>query len=289
MQGVSMIASAPNPKQTTVLQGMHGRVVACDSAYDVEANNEGRDVLINGSYLGVLPARFLANHRPRGVVGVDAGIGPEGAGIAGLWFLEALGIPAAAVDVLGILLGDGRDVSQNGVVSFVNEPAKACGVQPGMTAFEAGRMMLENDAVPRRPRQVTNRTVVHQGSDGRQVVCTDSIAFGVAEDTGRNVLVTAGHTGRSAVPYLLKVRPYGFICSDGGVGRALSGMAGLQMVERDGLPGATVSAATAKMGDALSTFNQGIISAVNVGASACGVTVGMPAKTAALLLLNQVL
>ena len=69
--------------------------MAMDSAYDVAPENQGRDVVINASYCGVLPARFIAEHRPRGATGVDCGVGPAGASIAGLWYLEALNVPAA--------------------------------------------------------------------------------------------------------------------------------------------------------------------------------------------------
>jgi hypothetical protein len=99
-----------------------------------------------------------------------------------------------------------------------------------------------------------------------------------------NVLLTAGHTGRSAVPYLLSVRPFGFICSDGGRGGDDSGLSGLGIVEAEGLCGATVDAKSARMGDGLSTWHDGIISACNAGARAKGVTVGMRAPEAARLL-----
>ncbi|MBP2366200.1 hypothetical protein [Pseudonocardia parietis] len=271
--------------QTVVAEEERGRVVAIDSAYHVDDRNTGRDVVISASYSGVLPARFVADLRPRAAIGLDCGIGPDGAGIAGLWFYEALGIPAATADVAGILLGDGVDVHRNGVLSRVNAPALACGVHPGMPVAEAAVRLLRTDPVTHAPQEITNREVMEEGPDGRAVVCTDSIAFGTPADTGRSVLVTAGHTGRSAVPYLRSVRPWGFICSDGGRGREDSGMAGLVLVEPDGLAGATVDARTARMGDGLSTYHDGVISAANVHARACGVEVGMPAAAAAHLLL----
>ena len=41
------------------------------------------------------------------------------------------------------------------------------------------------------------------------------------------------------------------------------------------------------MGDGMSTYEDGIISAANSLAEACGVRVGMPAREAALLLVNR--
>lgn len=278
------MSGSPDP-QTVLVEEARGRVVAIDSAYHVDERNTGRDVVVSASYSGVLPARFVADLRPRAAIGLDCGIGPEGAGIAGLWFYEALGIPAATVDVRGVLLGDGVDVYRHGELSRVNTPAAACGVRQGMTVAEAALRLLRTDPAPAPPGEITRREVVERGQDGRIVVCTDSIAFGTEEDRGRSVLVTAGHTGRSAVPYLRSIRPWGFICSDGGRGREDSGIAGLTMVEVDGLAGATVDARTARMGDGHSTYHDGVISAANVHATACGVRVGMEAATAAHLLL----
>jgi len=261
--------------------------MAMDSAYDVDERNTGKDVCVNSSYCGVLPARFIAEHAPRGAIGMDCGIGPEGSAIAGLWYLEAVSIPAAVADVMTAHLGNGVHLYENGVVSFMNQLALDCGVSIGMSVKDAASVLLENDPEAASASEITNRTIMETSPDGRYVIATDSIAFGTDEDTGRNVLVTAGHTGRSAVPYLLRCRPWGFICSDGGKGMDDSGMAGLYIVEEEGLPGATIDARYARMGSGLSHYHDGVISAVNSHAAAKGVTIGMPAAGAAsLLLLN---
>lgn len=277
-----MTAPVPNV-QTTRVQSPRGRVVAVDSAYHVLPENCGVDVVVNASYCGILPARFIGAQKPRGCIGVDCGVGPAGASIAGLWYLEALNIPAATADVMTVRLGDGNDLYERGIVSFVNRPAADCGVSIGQPVADAAALMLEKDPAEPGASEVTNRTVVGQGPDGRLIVCTDSIAFGLPEDV-HNVLLTAGHTGRSAVPYLLQVRPFGFICSDGGGGRDRSGVEGLRIVESEGLAGAAVDARTAKMGDGLSTFHEGTISAMNRLAESAGVEIGMAARKAAALL-----
>lgn len=280
--------SQTSAEQQVVHESARGRIVAVDSAYDATAGNRGRDVVVNASYAGVLPARFLAEHAPRGAIGVDCGIGPDGAGIAGLWYLEALGIPAAAADIATVTMGDGVDMYETAVVSRVNAVAARCGVAPGMAVRDAAQLLLERDPVQLAPSALTNRVVVDEdAASGRQVVCTDSIAFGLPEDRGRNVLCTAGHTGRSAVPYLRTMAPWGFICSDGGGGKNGSGTAGLAIVEADGLAGASVDARTARMGDGRSTYEDGVISACNRLAERRGVRVGMPAREAAHLLLGD--
>lgn len=272
--------------QTELLRTERGAIMALDSAADILPANRGRDVLVTASYIGVLPARLVHDHLPRAVIGFDGGVGPQGANIAGLWYFEALNIPAAAVDVMTVILGDGVDVYEHGVISFCNRPAQDCGVRPGMPAREASRLMLEHD--PGRPSayQVTNRRVVEETPDGRQVVVTDSIVFGTEADR-RNVLVTAGHTGRSGARHIINVGPFGFVCSDGGRGRNDSGMAGLAITNDAGIAGATVDARLARMGDGMSTYEDGVISAANALAEACGVRIGMRAKEAASLLVRR--
>ena len=200
-------------KQTVVFTDeISGRnVVAMDSAYDVDQRNTGADVCVNASYCGVLPARFISDHAPRAAIGMDCAVGPEGSAIAGLWFLEALNIPAAVADVMTAHLGNGVHLYEHGVISFSNQLAKDCGVKKGMSVKEAALLLLTIDTANMSSAETTNRTIMQTSSDGRHVVATDSIAFATEEDSERNVLVTAGHTGRSAVPYLLKSKPWGFI------------------------------------------------------------------------------
>jgi uncharacterized protein YunC (DUF1805 family) len=273
--------------QTELLKSDRGSIMALDSAADILPRNRGRDVLVTASYIGVLPARLVHDHLPRAVIGFDGGVGPQGANIAGLWYFEALNIPAAAVDVMTVILGDGVDVYQNGRISFINRPAADCGVQPGMLASEAAQHMLAHDPTAPSAYQVTNRRVMHETGQGRQVVVMDSIIFGTEADH-RNVLVTAGHTGRSGARHIINVGPFGFVCSDGGRGRNDSGMAGLAITNDAGIAGATVDARLARMGDGMSTFEDGVISAANRLAEGCGVRVGMPAREAALALVDRI-
>jgi len=132
-----------------------------------------------------------------------------------------------------------------------------------------------------------NREVVYRGRNGHDVVCTNSIADALPEDSDANVLCTAGHTGRSVVDYIIGARPYGFICSDGAMGRDRSGVSALEPANAAGIPGAAVSADSARMGDGHSTYFDGVISAANALAQAAGVVVGQRASEAAQLLANR--
>ena len=262
------------------------RVVAMDSARYVDSRNRDCDVVVPSSYLGVLPARLMAPHRPRAVIGHDGCIGKDGAGIAGLWYLEAIGIPAAAADGMTAELGNGIDLYETGVISRVNILAERAGVTEGMTVAEAAEVLITND-----PGDVSAGTKIRRESmatsdTGREIIVTDSIVFALPEDTN-NVLVTAGHTGRSGAKFLLEVSPHGFICSDGGMSKNKAGIAGLETTEEYGLAGACCDAWSAPVGDAFKAYLEGTISACNQPARDRGVEIGMSVKDAAFALLQE--
>ena len=250
------------------------------SAYHVDENNRGTDVVVHGSFMGVWPARFIAAYAPRAVIGVDCGIGVDAAGISGLWYLEALGIPAVAAAVLTVELLRGADNLENGLVSRHNYLAGDCGVQEGMPVSEAARLLLLQDPLSLAPRERTQRTVVQTHLNGRQVVCTHSIAFALPEDRERNVLCTGGFAGR---PNIEKARPFALICSDGGRGRNDSGLDGLNV----DFAAATVGVESARIGDGLSTYRDGVITACNRLAQEGGVRLGQAARQAASLLVAR--
>lgn len=277
-----------------IVASPEGRALIFDSATHVEAYVAaeagkapwaGGDVVVAASYAGVLCARMVMSARPLAAIGLDCAIGKDGAGIAGLWFYEALGVAAAAVDSQTAEMGNGPDMWEHGVISRVNECAQKLGLEPGMTVQQAVRAILTG---AQRPASFdpARRRVVHTAPTGRSIVCTDSIAFALPEDRERNVLCTAGHTGRSVVDYFRQFRPWAFICSDGGIGKNDSGISALDDVDADGIAGASVSALSARMGDGQSTYFDGVISACNRTAAAKGVRPGQTAREAAQLLLS---
>jgi hypothetical protein len=268
------------------------RVVVLDSATHSHrhatsaVHAPGAEVIVNASYAGVYCARLIEETEPIGMIGIDCGIGKDGAGIAGLWFFEALNVPAAAADIRDVEVGNGRDLWTCGSISRVNGIARTLGVTPGMPVAEAARLMVSSP-FPLPEVDPYNRQVRHTGPHGRSIVATNSIADALPEDRDRNVLCTAGHTGRSVIDYIIGFRPYGFICSDGAVGKNNSGLVALEPAAAAGIAGAAVSAASARMGDGVSTYEDGVISAVNRLAEAAGVVIGMPAREAARLLIDR--
>lgn len=262
------------------------RIVVLDSARWVDERNTDRDVVVASSYIGVLPARMMATHRPRAVIGHDACIGRDGAGIAGLWYMEALGIPAAAAAGMSAEMGNGGDLFESGTISRRNYPAERCGVELGMPVREAAELMLDTEPDSREVGNKIRREIVDSDPSGRRVVVTDSIVFAYPEDEGKTVFVTAGHTGRSGAGFLIEAKPWGFICHDGGMSKNRSGVSGLETTAAAGLAGACIDGQSAPIGDAFAAYAEGTISACNQLAEQRGVSVGMAVSEAARRLMS---
>ena len=88
-------------------------------------------VVVNGSHGGVYAAYVAAKLGVAAAIFNDAGVGRDKAGIAGLDYLAALGIPAAAVGHLSARIGDGADMTARGVITHVNPPAAAARLPRG--------------------------------------------------------------------------------------------------------------------------------------------------------------
>jgi len=118
------------------------RIVIADSATSISEANKN-DIVVDGSHCGanIAPDYVLPNG-VRGMIGNDAGIGMENAGIASLKTLAEHGIPAAAVSSMSAEIGIGPSTYNDGIISTVNEVAKKMGVTTGMSAKEAADKML---------------------------------------------------------------------------------------------------------------------------------------------------
>lgn len=261
------------------------RAVAMDSITHANSEYGPGDVLIGASFAGIVAVQFAARFSPRGVIAHDCGVGRDGAGISGLWFLEGRGIPAVAVDSSSARIADGLDTWNSGVVSVTNHWAALLGITPGDTVQQSVERMFTWDGSPwadDTPRE--RRTVMARRPEGA-VVAADSIRFALPEDRD-NVVCVGSHGGLTAAAYALEIGPRGFISSDGGIGREASGVAGLRVLDEAGIPGAAVSAASARIGDGASIYLDGIVSTANDTASRLGVRPGLPARDAALLMLG---
>ena len=100
-------------------------------------------VVVTGSHGGVSAARYALRYRPLLVVFNDAGIGKDGAGVAGLGILEEAGLAAVAVAHTSARIGEARDTWESGVISRANAPARALGLEPGLSVQKAVQRLAQ--------------------------------------------------------------------------------------------------------------------------------------------------
>ena len=269
--------------QPVVVETAGGRIVVMDSMTYVDERNSADDVLIAASYFGAMPVcHWVLPVRPRGVIAQEAGGGKNMAGLSGLWSLDGHGIPGAATETASCRISDGADMYENGVIAHVNASAQRRGVKPGMTAAEAAALMLQ--AAQDEGEHPAAREVVFEGEGGR-ILALGSTSFISGANAGDVICAGSAFSAPSAdyaAPYAIS----GLICNDAGLCKDDSGIAGLAVMEARGIPAAAVSAASAEIGEGLSTYWHGAVSAMNAPAQSLGVTVGMPAKDAAMLMLT---
>ena len=238
-------------------------------------------VLVTGSHGGVYPGQLAVAAGVRAVIFHDAGIGRDQAGIASLALLEAVGIPVAAIAHSSARVGDADDMMARGIISRANAPAAALGVKPGLACAAAADLM--HAAILRRerlPASEERRSVSRPENSRRALVLIDSASMvDPVADRGA-IVVTGSHGGLVGgdPARALAAAAFAAAYNDAGIGIDNAGIARLPALETRGIAGLTVAAASARIGEARSTFEDGIISAVNPTAAALGAVVGNPAR-----------
>ena len=130
--------------EKTIVKEVKGRrIVIANSAADMDESNKG-DVFIDGSHCGINVGEMALHTSVGAMIGNDAGMGKNDAGIAGVKLLDEHGIAAAAGASMSAKIGDGKSTYEQGKITVVNEAAKKLGVTVGMSAEEAADKLLEN-------------------------------------------------------------------------------------------------------------------------------------------------
>jgi hypothetical protein len=236
-------------------------------------------IVVCGSHGGVFPGRLAAHRRVAAAIFNDAGIGREAAGVAGLAVLDEAGVPAAAVDHRSARIGDGADALARGRLSVVNRHGLLAGWEAGMPVSEAVCVAvgwpIESRPAP-RPVAAARRLMA---SEPVTVWALDSASLATAQDADC-VLVTGSHGGLlgGRPQTALKGSALGVLFNDAGIGIDDAGLGRLEPLAERGIPAATVSAASARIGDGRSTYEDGVLSAVNDVARELGADRGMTAR-----------
>lgn len=257
---------------------MTGNLLLLPSITDADAGHRGR-VVVSGSHGGLYPGYLAAKVGLKAVILNDAGGGLDNAGIAGIHALDQIGMAAAAVSHLSARIGDADDMLARGVISTVNAAAADLDVTVGMTCAEAAER-LAHAAVPTGhlpPVHEGRRVIARDG--GPDVVLADSASLVGAEDIGR-IVITGSHGGLVGgdPARALKAAASLAVFSDAGGGIEDAGLTRLPALDARGIPAVTVAHATARIGDAASAWETGVISHANATAAALDARPGTPLR-----------
>jgi hypothetical protein len=245
-----------------------------DSITQLTQADRGR-VVVSGSHAGVYAAYVAARDGARAVILNDASRGLEDAGVAGLDFLQLLEIPAAVVGHDTARIGDGADMMRRGVLTQVNAAAVAIGCRVGQRCADAAASLLAAKPATQKPATYEeSRFLLRDGPV--KVWGLDSAALVRPDDAG-HVIVTGSHGGLlgGKPEYALRVAGLAGLYHDAGIGMDQAGTTRLPALDTRGIAGATVAAATARIGDSRSMWETGRISMINETARAAGASVGM--------------
>ncbi|MFM9940000.1 MAG: hypothetical protein ACKVP7_10950 [Hyphomicrobiaceae bacterium] len=252
-----------------------------DSVTHLTAEHYGR-VGYCGSHAGIYAAYYAAVKGIAAVVLNDAGIGRERAGVAGLALLESLGVPGAAISHLSARIGDGKDGLARGIISTVNAPAAALGVNVGQSCRDALAMLLK--AVPKpspkpTPIEESRFEVPEAGRGGVKVIVMDSISLVTPSDDG-HIIVAASHGGAlGGKPEMaIKYPVFAAVCNDAAGGIDNAGTTRLPALDTRGIAAACVSAFSSRIGDGRSAYADGYISVLNDTARRHGGMVGQSTR-----------
>lgn len=249
---------------------------AIDSMNHVTTADRGR-VVVASSHGGLYCAYKALAAGARGVVLSDAGVGRDDAGIASLAWCDAVHMPAATVAHTSARIGEVADLLRRGIVSHANASARALGVVPGMACAQAWHAMTAAP-IPARPAApvVEHRHEVALAS-GIAAVCIDSASLIQAGDGGR-IVVTGSHGGLIGgdPAKALNVPAFFAAFNDAGVGIDDAGLGRLAPLAARGIAAVTVAHTSARIGDGLSTFHDGVISHANAPARELGAVPGVP-------------
>jgi len=253
--------------------GFMTEIICADTVTTLGPAHRGA-VLIGGSHGGVYAAYLAAKAGARAVILHNAGIGKDDAGIGGLAFLDAIAMPAAALDHMSARIADGRDQLARGILSHANEAAAALGCEAGMSCREAAERMTSAAQWQGEAPEFGESRFLLRSRDGEpEVWGVDSTALVAPGDKGR-VMITASHGALFSSRKPIAGPPLAAVFNDAGGAADDSGFSRLAALAGEGVIAATVAAMSARIGDARSAWETGIISHTNARAQAAGIAPG---------------
>lgn len=251
-----------------------------DTITKLDESHTGK-VIIAASHGGLYAGYCAAKAHVLAVIFNDAGIGLDQAGIGSLAYLDGLEIAAATADHDSCRIGDGADMAANGVISHVNDHAKALGCRPGDRVTDCAIKMRATTPSSRPvPQRGESRHIERECNGLPRIVVMDSLSLISQEDEGAIVIAAShgallGEKREISIP----VNILAAVFCDAGIGKDDAGISRLAALDARGIAATTVSAESARIGDGASVYETGILSYTNRTAEAMGAAPGMTVLT----------
>ena len=235
-------------------------------------------VVVNASHGGVYAAYLAAKLHAAAAIFNDAGVGRDRAGIGGLDYLDEFGVAAATVGHDTARIGNGADMMASGVITHANAIAASLGVSSGQSCRDAATALQQARPAHRAPPEALEGAFLLV-SDRPTVWALDSASLVLPEHKD-SIVVTGSHGGLlgNRPETALKYDVLGALYNDAGIGKDAAGTSRLPALDARGIAAATVSSMSARIGDARSTYDDGIISSVNARAASLGLREGISAR-----------
>ncbi len=261
------------------------RPLVCNSITHVPLDAKGQAVLA-ASHGGLFSAAQALRAGLGAVILHDAGFGRDQAGVSGVRMLDAWDVPAATVSHRSARIGNGADCAQRGTLSFVNGPAARLGLHQDQPVKDALALLqtLES-APPGASLEVVEARRLLRDIAG--VVLADSNSL-VTEADADAIFVTGSHGGLlgGRLETAIKSPVFAAIYNDADGGIDDAGWSRLPALQARGIAAVTVSAWSARIGDACSTFEEGYVTHSNERAGALGAEPGLPLRQLVLRLVE---
>lgn len=241
---------------------MSKKAILLDSVTDASRCDS---IVITGSHGGLYPAAVASNWQMRAVVFNDAGMGLENAGVAGVMALENIGMAVAASDSQSCCIGSAADTLKRGLIKIANSIALDLGVSPGMPVADALTHLMNAPKPSGKLPMIdeARKQTTLPGLDS-PIWLLDSASLICPEDEGE-IVITGSHGGLVGGDPLraLKTRARIAVFNDAGVGIDQAGITRLPILNKTGVAAVTVDCQTARIGDAESALETGLISHAN--------------------------
>ena len=258
---------------------MQQQPLLLDSITDADAVSTGR-IVISGSHGGIYPAAVASKWAVRAVMFNDAGIGLENAGVAGVLELAKVGMASAAMDCQSCRIGSAADGVARGQVSIANAIAAELGITSGMAVSTALERLAQAPEPQGQLAPVDEaRHQVMLESSSAAIWLLDSASLVKPEDEGETI-ITGSHGGLIGgdPSRALKAKAKIVVFNAAGVGIEGIGITRLPALDKRGVAAVAVDCQTARIGDAASALDTGLISHANQTAMNLAAAQGLALK-----------